>query len=157
MQAQGSDLPATEILTPSPPPRIGSVQALGLSDVLRVELQPCQVAGFADELAELRGPLVEAYEAAYERWLTSSRFGGGREPGGATEKLSAAGYALRLHAAMTSPIPQMPTDEPLVVVGPATAMSEIIDGAARNAAAEVAGLLRQLPEPYGADQKTCWR
>jgi hypothetical protein len=91
MQAQGIDLLATEILTPSPPPQIGSVQALGLSDVLQVELQPCQVAGFADELAELRGPLVEAYETALERWLTASRFGGGgREPGGAAEKLSAA-------------------------------------------------------------------
>jgi hypothetical protein len=148
MQAQGIDLPATEILTPSHPPRIGSVQALGLSDVLQVELQPGQVVGFADELAELRGPLVEAYESALERWLTSSHFGsGGREPGGAEEKLSAAAYALRLHAAMTSQMPQTPTDEPLVVVGPATAMSEIIDGAARSAADEVAGLLRQSPVP----------
>jgi hypothetical protein len=151
MQAQGIDLPAAEILTPSPPPRIGSVQALGLSDVLRVELQPCQVASFADELSELRGPLGEAYESARELWLTTSRFSAGsREPRGAEEKLSGAAYALRLHAAMTSQIPQTPNDEPLVVVGPATAISEIIDGAARNAADEVAGLLRQLPTPPSA-------
>jgi hypothetical protein len=49
---------------PSPPPRIGSVHAMGLSDVLRLELQPCQLAGFADELGELRGSLGETYETA---------------------------------------------------------------------------------------------
>ena len=69
------------------------------------------------------------------------------ELGAADEKLSAAAYALRLHAAMTSQIPQTPNDEPLAVVGPANTISKIIDGAARNAADEVAGLLRQLPTP----------
>jgi hypothetical protein len=146
MQAQGSDLPAAEILTPTPPPPIGSVQALGLSDVLRVELKPCQVAGFADELAEMRGPLGEAYESAREHRLTTSRFSAsGSVLVGAEEKLSAAAYALRVHAAMTSQMPLTPIDEPLVVVGPATAISEIIDGAARNAADEVAGLMRRSP------------
>jgi hypothetical protein len=44
-------------------------------------------------------------------------------------------------------LPHTPTDEPLVVVGPATAVSEIIDGAARNAADDVVSLLRNLPTP----------
>jgi hypothetical protein len=54
-------------LLPASTPRIGSVQALGLSDVLRAELQPCQLAGVVDELNELRRPLVESFEVARRR------------------------------------------------------------------------------------------
>ena len=45
MQSHRSELSAERPLRPAPTPAIGSVQALGLSDVLRVELQPCQLAG----------------------------------------------------------------------------------------------------------------
>ncbi len=126
MQAHRSDLPAAEFLRPSPPPRIGSVQALGLSDALRVELQTCQLADFVDELDELQGSLGEAYECARRRWFELSREETGTpEPTltAAEEQLGAAAYALRVSVAIRSQIPEVPNDECIVVVGPATTVS----------------------------------
>lgn len=145
MQTHRSDLPAAAILRPSPPPRIGSVQALGLSDALRVELQACQLADFVDELDELRGPLGEAYECARRRWLELSVYETGT-PGpalsAAEEKLGAAAYALRVNAAIRAQIPEATNGESIVVVGPATTVSTLISAATRNAADRVAELLR---------------
>ena len=76
MQSHRSEPFPTAPLRPSEAPEVASVQALGLSDVLRVELQPCQLAGLIEEVDERRGPLRETFERARDRWEALSRNNG---------------------------------------------------------------------------------
>jgi hypothetical protein len=78
-------------------PAVTTVQGLGLCDVLRVELQPCQIAGAIDELDERRGPLEESYQRARTQWsaLPDSE----RAPGCARTALEEALCALGVRAA----------------------------------------------------------
>ena len=148
MQSHRSGLFAMAPLRPSEAPEVASVQALGLSDVLRVELQPCQLAGLIDEVDERRGPLRETFEHAHDRWEALSRDNGPVLPSVAFDaeaQLSSAAYALRVLSAIRLQIPAHPTDHPVAIVGPATTVSEIITAAARNAVYELGELLRAGP------------
>lgn len=159
MQAHRSDLPATAILNPGPVPRVGTVQALGLSDALCVELRNCQLADFVNELDELQGPLSETYECARRHWLELSRGETSPPPpeaSAAEEKLWTAAYAIRVLAAIRFQVPQTPGDERTVVVGPATVVSSIIEGATRHAADELGELLRESPK-LGVELQTAIR
>jgi hypothetical protein len=145
MQPHRSELFPTARLRPNAAPEVASVQALGLSDVLRVELQPCQLAGLIDELDERRGPLHETFEHARDRWEVLSRDNGVVSPRTASvaeSQLEGVAYALRVLAAIRSQIPAPRPDEPFAIVGPAITVSEIIVAAARNAADELGELLR---------------
>jgi hypothetical protein len=153
MQSHRIELSAERPVAPTSTPRIGSVQALGLSDVLRAELQPCQLAGIVDELDELRGPLVETFEAARRGWeQVASRNGG--EPLGAAaaaeSTLESAVYSLRVLSGIRSELPSATPREPFALVGPATMVSMLITGAARNVADTLAELLRSSTRPNSA-------
>jgi hypothetical protein len=145
MHSHRIELFPTAPLRPSEAPEVASVQALGLSDVLRVELQPCQLAGLIDEVDERRGPLRETFENARARWEALSRDNGIVSPSAASDaeaQLSSAAYALRVLAAIRSQIPIHRADQPFALVGPAITISEIITAAARNTVDELAELLR---------------
>lgn len=145
MQSHRSGLFPTAPLRPSEAPEVASVQALGLSDVLRVELQPCQLAGLIDEVDERRGPLMRRSSV---RAIVGTLCQRDNRPVlasvafDAEAQLSSAAYALRVLPAIRSQIPAHPTDHPLAIVGPATTVSEIITAAARNAVYELGELLR---------------
>lgn len=156
MQTHRSGLPPTAILSPSPVPRVGSVQGLGLTDALRVELRMCQVSDFVEVVEELRGPLVEAYVHARRDWLSLSRGETVAPPeavSAAEEELSIAAYKLRVNAAIRAQMPPTRADEPIMVVGPATTISAIIDGATRDVAEEVGEMLADAPR-LGVDLET---
>jgi hypothetical protein len=145
MQSHRSELSPTPPLAPSPAPAAASVQALGLSDVLRVEFRPCQMAGLMDEVDERHGPLRETFERARDRWEAVSR-GKGAKPrrGIPTEevRLSNAAYSLRVLAAIRAQIPSAHSARAFAIIGPATTVSEIISAATRNAADDLADALR---------------
>jgi hypothetical protein len=144
MHSHRIELFPTAPLTPSEVPELASVQALGLSDVLRVKLQPCQLVGLIDEVDERRGPLGEAFEQARERWEALSCDDGTVSPGApsvAEGRLWSAAYALRVLAAIRSQIPAEHDGQPFALVGPAITISEIITGAARNVVDELGELL----------------
>jgi hypothetical protein len=146
MQAHRSDLSAARRLRPTPPPGQGTVYGLGLTDALRVELQPCQLSELIDELDALREPLGEAFERARAEWgaLTSRADG---DPLGvaaaAEQRLEGAAYALRILTAIRSQVPAPGIDRPFAIVGPATTISTIITGAAQNAADRLGDSLRK--------------
>jgi len=153
MQSHRIEASAQRPLRPAPSPTIGSVQALGLSDVLRAELQPCQLAGIVDELDELRGPLLELLEVARRGWEELASRNGGDPLGAAAAaeaKLESAAYSLRVLSAIRSELPSTTPDEPFAVVGPATMVSTLIVGAARNVADTLAESLRSSARPSSA-------
>jgi hypothetical protein len=156
MQLHRIELSLNSPVIPTPPPSIGSVQALGLSDFLRAELQPCQLAGLIDELDELRKPLLESFGAARRAYEElASRENG--DPLGtvntAESKLESAAYTLRILAAMQSAVPSTRPRDPFVVVGPATMVSSVIEGATRHIVVSTAELLRSRMPSSETDRK----
>jgi hypothetical protein len=156
MQSHRSELFSTAPFSPSEAPEVASVQALGLSDVLRVELQPCQLAGLIDEVDERRRPLHETFEHARDGWEALSRDNGVVSPRDASiaeAQLESAAYALRVLAAIRSQIPLHSEARPFAIVGPATTISEIITAAARNTVDALGELLRaptaSMPRDHG--------
>jgi hypothetical protein len=148
--AYSSDSSAANTLRPAPPPRIASVQALGLSDALRVELQPSQRAGLVDELRRQQRPTAVAFESARDRWeaLSSRKAGDALGQAAVAEaQLDSKAYALRVLAAIGSQVPVGASDEPFAIVGPATTVSSIIEGAARDAADRLGEFLRSPSRP----------
>jgi hypothetical protein len=81
------------------------VQGLGLCDALRLELQPCQIAGAIDELEERRGPFNEAFEKARTRWDALAEQERGPEAVVLEEELSMSGDALRVLTSLRSQLP----------------------------------------------------
>lgn len=122
-----------------------SVQGLGLCDALRLELQPCQIAGAIDELEERRGPLNEAFEKARTRWDALAEKERGPEAVALEEELSGSGYALRVLAALRGQLPTADHAAPVLIVGPAPTISEFVAAAARNAVDDLVELLRESP------------
>jgi hypothetical protein len=130
-------------------PNPSRVRGLGLCDVLRVELEPCQIAGAIDELEERRGPLNEAFEQARTRWDALAE----QESQRPTERTlqhepSRSAYALRLLSMLRAQLPAIGHGEPVAIVGPASSISGLIAAAARNAVDELSELIR---EPQRSD------
>jgi hypothetical protein len=157
MQSHRIELSLDSPVIPAPAPRIGSVQALGLSDVLRTELQPCQLAGLLDELDELRKPLLESFGAARRAYEELVSLYNGESLGtvnAAESNLESAAYSLRILAAMRSAIPSTTPRDPFALVGPATMVSSLIEGATRNVVDSTAELLRSSKLPnFETDRK----
>ena len=150
MQSHRSELPAISTLRPTPAPPQGTVRALGLSDALRVELQACQRAGLLDELDALAEPTAEAYESARGSWAALATRQNGdlpRQAVVAESQLESKAYALRVHAAIRSQVPAGELDEPFAIVGPATTISTLVEGAARDAADRLGEMLRSPSRP----------
>jgi hypothetical protein len=156
MQAHRTSPPADRSLHAEPAPPAGSVQGLGLTDALRVELHRCQVEGLREELDELRGPLDETYEKAHSEWLALNRREVGAPPwqlARAQGELSDASQAVHVLAALRAQVPRTVSDQPLVIVGPTDMVSTIIEGAARNTVAKVAESLDEYAEIWRAEDR----
>jgi hypothetical protein len=132
-------------------PNPSRVQGLGLCDVLRVELEPCQFAGAIEELEEQRGPLNETFEHARTRWdALAEEAAAGSIAQSLEQELSKSASALRVLTMLRAQLPALDHDKPVVVVGPASAISELIALAARNAVDDLGELVRQ-PLRSGAE------
>jgi hypothetical protein len=132
------------------PPARARVQGLGLCDALRVELEPGQIAGVIDELEERRGPLHEAFENARARWdALAGHERTGQRANELERDLSASAYALEVSSALRAQLPARGGDAPVVMVGPASTMADIVTACARNAVDELAALIGRSP---GADE-----
>jgi hypothetical protein len=125
------------------------VQGLGLCDVLRVVLEPCQICGMIEELEERRGPLHEAFDTARTCWdaLDQAQRDGplGNE---LQEGLSESAYALRMFIRIRAQVPAVDHDETVALIGPASIITELVAAASRNA---VEDLAERLCEPAGED------
>ena len=127
------------------------MQGLGLCDVLRVELEPCQFAGAIEELEEQRGPLNETFEHARTRWdALAEEAAAGSIAQSLEHELSKSASALRVLTMLRAQLPALDDDKSVVVVGPASAISELIALAARNAVDDLGELVRQ-PLRSGAE------
>jgi hypothetical protein len=156
------------------PPHVGSVRGLGYVDVLRIELPPAQLPWLVELIDELRRSIET--DAGFWRGRACSasdeRDGSPdlREPEKELERLAyklevlemirrqlpAAGEAVVGPTANLwdgplddAPPEPEPAEAPLVVVGPAAVMTQVIEGAAINAA-ETLGSSLQGPT-YGVD------
>jgi hypothetical protein len=133
-------------LNPAPPsPR---VRGLGLCDALLVELEPCQIAGAIDELEERRGPVTERFELARNRWEALAERERGADPDGLEQDMSRSAYALEALTKLRAQLPTPAHDEAVAVVGPAAIVSALVGASARNAADELAEVMRN---PLGTD------
>jgi hypothetical protein len=99
-------------------PNPSKVRGLGLCDALRVELEPCQIAGAIDELEERRGPLNEAFEHARTRWdAIAEKESPSPVERSLEQELSKSAYALRILTMLRGQLPTLDHGEPVVVVG----------------------------------------
>jgi hypothetical protein len=156
------------------PPPVGSVRGLGYVDVLRIELPPAQLPWLVDLIDELRTSIET--DTGFWRARTSTA---SDEPDGpsdtreAEKELERLAYKLEVLEMIRRQLPAVgegaadptasPWDEPcddappepdlaeapLVVVGPAPVMTQLIEGAAINIA-ETLGSWLQGPT-YGVD------
>jgi hypothetical protein len=150
MQAHGTALQAAARFEPAPAPSVGTVVGLGVTDALRIELQPCQIEGLVSELEELAGPLAEAYEHARGRWLEISRLGDRAWPpsvADAEHDLSAAAYVLRALSALRTQAPSTAPTTSVALVGPTELLTTIVVGAAQHAAATLVQMLDESDRP----------
>lgn len=93
------------------------VQGLGLCDVLRIELEPCQIVGMIEELEERRGQLHEAFQDAGRRWDALDE----RERERSEElnrTLSESAYALWVCSAIRNQLPAVDHGGAVAVTGP---------------------------------------
>jgi hypothetical protein len=130
--------PSAAGLRSSEPPQPGRVVGLGVTDALRVALEPCQLDACLAELDEIRQlrdqTLVEA-------WQQGEPAQG--EPAH-DEQLDRARYdvnvvaAVSRHLVKTAPAP--------VLCGPASLVSEVVVGATHDVAEAFAGLLVTEPQ-----------
>ena len=128
------------------------VRGLGLTDVLSVELEPCQVGGMIEELDERQGPLHEAFDVARRRWDALSEAERDRPHGRELEEsMSDAAYLLEVSRKLRSQLPAPADQTGGTLVGPASLVSSLIRGGARNGVAELAEVLQ---DPCGADEQT---
>jgi hypothetical protein len=126
------------------------VQGLGSCDVLRIQLEPCQIAGMIDELEERRGPLHKAFEHARARWDSLEDWQReGRQADDAETDLAEAAYALWLFGAIRAQLPAVDHDERVALLGPASIIAELVASVARNA---VEDLGEQVRQPLGSDE-----
>jgi hypothetical protein len=123
-----------------------SVHGFGLCDALRVELQPCQIAGAIEELEERRGPLNEAFERARTRWDAVADEARSADSVAVEEELSRSAHALHVLSALRGQLPTAQHDAALTIVGPATTISELVAATARNAVDDLAELIRESPK-----------
>jgi hypothetical protein len=131
-------------------PNPSKVRGLGLCDVLRVELEPCQIAGAIEELEEWRGPLSETFEQARTRWdEVADKESPGELGRRDEEELSRSAYALHVLSRLRAQLPTIDHDERVVVVGPASMVSHFIAGAARSAVDDLADSVRSRLQAGG--------
>jgi hypothetical protein len=109
----------------------GSVRGLGVCDVLRVELEPVQRAGFETGLAARVAELERSHAALQHT--------------AAGEQLAEVSAALRLLARIRAALPRQAA-APWRVIGPAGLLLELVDACVADA---VARLADRMGERYG--------
>lgn len=103
----------------APPPPVDRACGVGLCDVLRIELDACQIESLRDEIDELKRVLDEAMVAAAER--------------GDDDGLNRCRYDREVLDMVAGQLAGGHGGERVVVVGPAAMLSELVGGAARDA------------------------
>jgi hypothetical protein len=115
-----------------PPPPIDRVCGLGLCDVLRVELENCQLESLRDEIDEQRHVFDDATALAAHC--------------GDEESLDALRYEREVLEMIAKQVVEArPEDARVVVWGPARMVSGLVSGAAREAAAQLVEHVRRKP------------
>jgi hypothetical protein len=133
MQHHRNDgLPVVSARRAIAPPPVDRVCGLGLCDALRIELEPCQVDSLHAEIDELRRGLDEAICVSI-----------GRGAGRGTDSLSYEHQVLDM--IRTQVVRLHESSGRVVVSGPAVVLTEIVAGAARDAADELAEIVRRHP------------
>jgi hypothetical protein len=129
-----------EPLQIGPPPTPNSVQGWGLCDVLRVELEPVQLASCLDELRTLEGVLREALEHARHVEADAER------------EIARRVYELRVLDAMRRNLEPCRATETPVLFGPGGLVMEIVTGATGDAIAAL-GETFDAGSHAGADRR----
>ena len=129
---------------------IARVQGLGVSDALRVELEPCQVPWLVDEIDALRDVVEDALTHQRARWeavpkpVRRARLPEAVE---VEDELDRLRYEARVLQMIRDQVAGRPDDEaPVVVCGPARIMAELVRGTARHVAATLGELLQTEPK-----------
>jgi hypothetical protein len=111
-----------------------SVSGLGVCDVWRLELSAEQWPWLVDELEDLRGPLEEALQLAYAERLVD-------RSDALVEEIAAREYELRLVRLMRAQLPAADHDGPVVFVGPADLVRELVGGTLRHLVDELGDIV----------------
>jgi hypothetical protein len=143
MQAHRTDGDTfTSTLRPSSPPHRGTVQGLGVTDALRVELEPCQLDACLTAIDEYRRTLERALVDEWDRWAALPNELRGIQAAAAgplEDEMDDRGYDLRvLNAMRTQLVESLATP---VLCGPSRIVSQVVAGAACNAVEAFSGLM----------------
>jgi hypothetical protein len=113
----------------------GSVCGLGVTDALRLDLAPVQLAWLIDELEEIRGPLEEELQRARARCAD--------DPGElAADKLDASEHELRLLRMMRAQLPASDHGGRVAFVGPTEMVLDLARETMRNVVDALSELVR---------------
>jgi hypothetical protein len=110
------------------------VSGLGVCDVWRLELSAEQWPWLVDELEELRGPLEEELQRSWAKQA-------GDDSAALANEVSAREYELQLVRMMRAQLPGAGDNGPVVFVGPAELVRELVGGTLRNVASELSELV----------------
>ena len=129
---------------------IARVQGLGVSDALRIELEPSQVPWLADEIDALRDVVEDALAHERARWEAvpeSARRARLPEAVRAEDELDRIRYEARVLEMVRDQVVGRPDGEaPVAVFGPARIMAELVRGTVRHVAATLGELLQTEPK-----------
>jgi len=133
MQDQGIAGPAPTSV------RARTVSGLGVCDAWRLELSAEQWPWLVDELEELRGPLEEELQRAWAKQAVD-------DSAALADEVSAREYELQVVRMLRAQLPAAGHDGPVVFVGPADLVRELVGGTLRNVTSE----LSELADTRGA-------
>lgn len=129
---------------------IAGVQGLGVSDALRIELDPCQVPWLVDEIDALRDVVDDAQAHQRARWeAVTETVRRARLPEAVEveDELDRLRYEARVLEMVRDQLVRRPDREaPVAVFGPARIMAELVRGTARHVAATLGALLQTEPK-----------
>jgi hypothetical protein len=130
-----ADRTAGESSSPAPASWIQRAQGLGVSDVLRIELEPRQVPGLLEEVGALRDVFERELVAEIDALEAISPQDRRRETPQAVRAqadVDARTYQLRALAVIARQLADAPRNEPVCVFGPSRLISELVGGATQN-------------------------
>jgi hypothetical protein len=143
-----ADRTAGESSSPAPASWIQRAQGLGVSDVLRIELDPRQVPWLLEALGALRDVFerelaweigaLEAISPQDRRWETPQTVR-------AQADVDARTYQLHALAVIRRQLADSPRGEPVRVFGPSRLISELVGGATQNVVGVLGDLLDGAP------------
>src|SRR5206468_1641855 len=138
----GGSAPMHPERTADPARLSGSVRGLGVCDVLRLELEPIQLARLIDELDERAGDLDTGLEIP-----------GAARPRPADEGMDEDCYELWLVRLMRAGLPDLNHPAPFAWSGPSGLVTSVVRACLRASATEFATLATDLPRGQGVSAR----